>query len=389
MLTLGDLLAEVGGSIRTGPFGTVLKANEYAHIGVPIISVGEIGYGTLRLLESTPRASDALLERLPEYILRTGDIVFARKGAVDRSAWVGPGQDGWFLGSDGIRVRVSGDLESKYLSYQFQTDHVREWLKQHAAGTTMASLNATILERIPVTLVSPAAQRTIAEVLGALDDKIAANTRLIHACEALASAVFDSLPHGLRQPLTKLAYFVNGKAFTKGATGTGRVVIRIAELNSGLGGSTVYNDIDVRDEHLARPGDLLFAWSGSLTVHRWYRSEGIINQHIFKVIPRSPHPMWLVHQILLRRLADFRLIAADKATTMGHIQRRHLEEPVPVPATEAIAHVDVVMTTLWERALSAEQETLMLAELRDTLLPQLMSGKLRVRDAEQQIEAAV
>jgi type I restriction enzyme S subunit len=186
-----------------------------------------------------------------------------------------------------------------------------------------------------------------------------------------------------------IARFVNGKAFTKGATGTGRVVVRIAELNSGLGGSTVYNDIDVPEDHVARPGDLLFAWSGSLTVARWFRPEAIVNQHIFKVIPHDGYPMWMVNQALRTKLDEFKAIAADKATTMGHIQRRHLDEPVTVPSEEEVERLDPLMCGLWDWALAAESENLRLAKTRDELLPLLMSGKLRVRDAEEVVGDAV
>lgn len=81
------------------------------------------------------------------------------------------------------------------------------------------------------------------------------------------------------------------------------------------------------------------------------------------------------------KLDEFRAIAADKATTMGHIQRRHLDEPVLTPSAAMTQKLDAQIGPLWNRALSAEQESLKLADLRDTLLPQLMSGKLRVRDA--------
>lgn len=226
-------------------------------------------------------------------------------------------------------------------------------------------------------------------MLGALDDKIAANATLIRRADSLLHVTFESLlPDGESVPLSGLARFVNGKAFTKGATGKGRVVIRIAELNSGIGGSTVYNDIDVAEDHLARPGDLLFAWSGSLTVHRWFRPEGIVNQHIFKVIPTTA-PMWVVKGALDRKIEDFRAIAADKATTMGHIQRRHLDELVSVPRNEAIQRFDGAMIGLWKRALAAEQESLRLAQMRDALLPALMSGRLRVKDAETIVEDVV
>ena len=107
-------------------------------------------------------------------------------------------------------------------------------------------------------------------------------------------------------------------------------MIRIAELNSGIGGSTVRNDIEVPDDNTARPGDLLFAWSGSLTAARWYRRRPSWNQHIFKVIPAAGRPMWLVNQAVHAKLDQFKAIAADK-DTMGHIQRRHLDETCPHP----------------------------------------------------------
>jgi type I restriction enzyme S subunit len=237
-------------------------------------------------------------------------------------------------------------------------------------------------------------QEAIIALLGALDDKVEANFQLRQLLDDswLARATFalrDAESRNLSVLLTSLASFINGRAFTKGATGTGRMVIRIAELNSGPGGSTIYNNIEVLEEHLARPGDLLFAWSGSLTVHRWFRQEAIINQHIFKVTPSHGVPMWLVHAHLLRLLDHFRGIAADKATTMGHIQRRHLEVPVPNLHEEALVRADAVCAPLWTRALAAERESLALQALRDALLPPLLSGELRVREAESLVGDAV
>ncbi len=164
------------------------------------------------------------------------------------------------------------------------------------------------------------------------------------------------------------------------------MVVRIAEINNGPGSSTVYNDIDVPEKHLARPGDVLFSWSGSLMVTRWFRPEAIINQHIFKCVPKNSFPRWLVSQLVHRKIDEFRAIAASKATTMGHIQRKHLDEPVLVPTREVLSSLDARIAPLWERALLAERENLALAALRDTLLPQLMSGRLRVRDAEKIVE---
>ena len=191
--TIGALLDETGGSIKTGPFGTKLKASEYTATGVPVISVGEVGFGRLRVHHDTPRVDETVSSRMPEFLLKAGDIVFGRKGAVERSAQVQPDEAGYFLGSDGIRIRLNvEECDPKFISYQLQTMAHRSWMIQHAAGTTMPSLNEGIIRRIPIVLKPLAEQKAIAAVLGALDDKIELNRRMNATLEAMARALFQS-----------------------------------------------------------------------------------------------------------------------------------------------------------------------------------------------------
>ncbi len=228
-------------------------------------------------------------------------------------------------------------------------------------------------------------------MLGALDDKIASNGRLLELIPDLIRArVSAALDEDRRSvPVARLAQFVNGGAYTKGATGSGRMVIRIADLNSGPGSSTVYNDIEVPDEKTARAGDILMSWSGSLGVYRWVLDEAIINQHIFKVVPKG-FPAWLVFDRLDAVIHIFQSVAKDKATTMGHIQRGHLETTeVEIPSVEAVEQLDKSLRPLWDRLLVAEQETLRLTRLRDTLLPALLSGLVQVPYASQAAEEAI
>lgn len=329
------------------------------------------------------------------YLLERGDLMFARRsltleGAGRCSIMHNVPEPTTWEGSI-IRARLDPSLgDPDYYFYFFQSPAGRRSIQAIVEQVAAAGIRSSELGRLIVPRPEMIEQRAIAEVLGALDDKIATNTSLIRATEALSAAVFASLSEGTeRLPLTALAQFINGKAFTRDASGTGRVVVRIAELNSGIGGSTVFSDAAVSDQHLARPGDILFAWSGSLTLHRWFRPEAIINQHIFKVIPAKDRPSWLVWGLIAQKLDEFKAIAADKATTMGHIQRRHLEEPVEVPIEAAITRHDEQMSALWNRSLSAEQEILTLAATRDALLPALMSGRLHVRDAEGLVESVV
>jgi type I restriction enzyme, S subunit len=174
--TIGELAA-----IRTGPFGTLLKAGEYSSTnGVPLISVGEIRQGFLRVTAETPRVPDAVVRRLPQYVLRKGDIVLGRKGGVERSALIRQGENGWFLGSDGISIRASGGCHDEYLALQFRSHQIQEWLAQNATGTTMPSLNQEILKRLIVPLPpTQAEQEAIAAALSAADALIESLDQLI------------------------------------------------------------------------------------------------------------------------------------------------------------------------------------------------------------------
>jgi type I restriction enzyme S subunit len=183
------------GDFKTGPFGTSLKANEYyANEGVPLVSVRDIGQGVLTFNEHTPLVPPSVVRRLPEYVLNGGDIVFGRKGSVERSALVAESQAGCFLGSDGIRMRPSKGCHAPFVAYQLQRSEIQAWMLQNATGTTMASLNQEILRRIllpfPPTL---AEQRAIAEALSDAD-------ALIEALEQLL-AKKHQIKHGAMQEL--------------------------------------------------------------------------------------------------------------------------------------------------------------------------------------------
>ena len=189
--SLGKLREQGLASIQTGPFGTVLKAAEYSAMGVPVVSVGEIRYGHIEIHDRTPRVDDATKRRLPQFVLEEGDIVFGRKGGIDRNALVGSNESGWFLGSDGIRLRLSPAVNSTFVSYQFRSPAVGKWLLGNSAGSIMPSLNEDVLRRLPLWLPELSDQRKIAAVLSALDAKIDINRRINAELEALAKTIYD------------------------------------------------------------------------------------------------------------------------------------------------------------------------------------------------------
>jgi len=194
--------------------------------------------------------------------------------------------------------------------------------------------------------------------------------------DSFEDSPLGKIPKGWEvKPIVGIAEFVNGRNFTKNASGTGRMVIRIAELNRGVSGSTVFNDVASAPENTAHPDDILFAWSGSLGVFRWNGDEAMINQHIFKVISKGL-PKWFVYFHLLQAMPYFRMVAAGKATTMGHIKRAHLADVLlSIPPAKLLSAVDEVVGPLYSRVHVVEQETRALERTRDVLLPYLLSGE--------------
>lgn len=183
--------------IKTGPFGTQLKASEYVEQGTPVLNVKNLGYSTV-VKSKLDRVGAATLDRLNAHILHCGDIVFGRKGTVDRHAYIGSDEEGWMQGSDCIRVRVKTQrINPRYLSYYFLTpEHRAFMISMCSHGTTMASLNQKILEMIEVPLPDRIVQDRIVALLGSLDNKIELNRKINENLERQAFALFDNLLAG-------------------------------------------------------------------------------------------------------------------------------------------------------------------------------------------------
>ena len=369
-------------------FGHAFKSAEFSEApeDVRLLRGDNIAPGRLRW-DGAKRFPVEKVGELRNYQLSLGDVVIA----MDRP-WIGAGLKYSVLRPEDLpcllvqrvaRLRAREGLEQGYLAAIIGSKAFTDYVVgvqtgsavPHISGGQIADFEVPDLPARPI-------QRAIAATLGSLDEKVASNSRLALLIPALIEARINQALNERREraPVSALGSFVNGGAYTKGASGNGRIVIRIAELNNGPGSSTVYNDIDVPETQTASSGDILMSWSGSLGVYRWTREEAIINQHIFKVVPNE-YPAWLVFDRLRSAIEVFRRIAQDKATTMGHIQRSHLATTfVDLPTSSTIKALDDELGPLWDRLLLAEQESLKLAALRDALLPALLSGSLRVRE---------
>lgn len=281
--------------------------------------------------------------------------------------------------SQGFRSLILRDGVDPEFAYWVMITKTPEMMAL-AGGSTFKEISGKVLKTVTFPLPPLREQRAIAEVLGSLDDRI-------DWCRSTASDVLRALAAvaeggANKTSVADLASYVNGGAFTQRADGGGRLIVRITELSTGVSASSKYTTYDARADRVAAPGDILFSWSATLDVFRWTGQQALVNQHIFKVIPER-YPSWLVYAKLAEAMPEFQKIASDRATTMGHIKKSHLDQVMVSMHNDAeLERRDAAGASLWEKHLRLHLEAQALVRTRDALLPEMVSGRLRLRDVE-------
>ena len=187
--------------------------------------------------------------------------------------------------------------------------------------------------------------------------------------------------------LTNIADYLNGLAMQKYRPDEGDVgypVLKIKELRQGMcdRDSERCSTISVKPEYIVHDGDVIFSWSGSLLVDFWCSGDCGLNQHLFKVTS-SKFDKWFYYSWTQYHLHEFIAIAADKATTMGHIKRENLQAAtVLVPPRPVYNEIGKLLGPIYESIIRNRVEAKRLAQLRDTLLPKLMAGEIDVSEVE-------
>lgn len=216
------------------------------------------------------------------------------------------------------------------------------------------------------------------------------NNNLQQQTEALFAEYFLSftdIPLGWRKgSLLDIAEYNNGLAMQKFRPKEGELglpVLKIKELRQG------FCDVDselcspsIRSDYIVHDGDVIFSWSGSLLVDFWCGGDCGLNQHLFKVTSSHYEP-WFYYLWTNYHLAKFVAIAADKATTMGHIKREDLaKSEVLIPSADDYKKISAAMRPLLTMLINNRIESKQLAGIRDSLLPKLMNGKIDISKVE-------
>lgn len=300
-----------------------------------------------------------------------------------------------------------------YIYYWFLTK--KDYLFTIASVTRTPILSKSTFEEIVIPMPNRSIQDKVVGILKSIDDKIENNKRICFELEAMAKTLYDywfvqfdfpdengkpyrtsggemvwneslkrRIPKGWKVGnLYSIADFINGLACQKYRPKDGEKalpVIKIKEMHDGITLETEQVSENIPSKHKIFDGDVLFSWSATLEVMYWYGGSGGLNQHIFKVNPKSYFPKEYVYEQLSSYVVNFVRMAEARKTTMGHITTDHLEQSkIPLPPESLIKQFKEKVHPIHLKIGQTKQENRELTKLRDWLLPMLMNGQAQVK----------
>ncbi len=291
--------------------------------------------------------------------------------------------------------KFGGNCNKAYWMYYYlKSPQAMEFIKAHLRGTTQLYVPLATLREMPVPVPDEEEMNKIVAILRTLDDKIQCSIKINDNLHAQVKAIFSEnflnlnfLPDGWKTGnLLDIADYLNGLAMQKyhpkdGETGL--PVLKIKELRQGIcDASSELCSPSIKSEYIIHDGDIIFSWSGSLLVDIWCGGTCGLNQHLFKVTSNN-YDKWFYYLWTAHHLDRFIAVAADKATTMGHIKREELEKAeVIIPSKCDYKRIRTLIKPLFDLIISNRIENRKLTALRNILLPKIMSGEIDVSDIQ-------
>ncbi|MDV2428301.1 restriction endonuclease subunit S [Corynebacterium tuberculostearicum] len=371
--------------IQTGPFGSQLHKEDYVDAGTPIVTVEHLGRRKLSN-KNVPFVSESDAHRLSKYSLEQGDIVFSRVGSVDRCSQVSENEAGWLFSGRCLRVRPNDSMiDPDYLYYFLTLPKTQEFIRAIAVGATMPSINTSLLGEVDIDLPPLSEQVGIAKGLGALDDKIAANSRIIKIATHLninlvEKAVTKELEH--LQNLADITMGSSPKGEFLNEEGIGEPFFQgVRDFGELFPSERVFAEKAVRT---AQEGDILFAVRAPIGEVNIAERPCVIGRGIAAIRGKQSH-LGLFY--LLKGHPELWETYKSSGTVFAGINKSDLHNAV-IPVLRDSEKLEQQLTPIHERAMHALRESQALARTRDELLPLLMSGRITVGEAEDAADEA-
>lgn len=415
--TLGDIAEEEFGMVD-GPFGSNLPASLYTPVGVPIVRGSNLSLGQERFdAHAFVFVSEETTQRLARSLCKPDDIIFTKKGTLGQTGII-PGDIGYtrfLLSSNQMKLAVSREVADPLFVYYFvSSPESRDRIIRESTASGVPKINLAYLRKFPITLPPLPEQQKIARILSALDNKIELNRRMNRTLEAMAAALFNSWfvdfdpvtakvegrrPYGMNAETAALF----PSAFQDSEIGLipqGWRVVKLGEVcelaygksltaqNRRAGNVAVFGSdgqVGWHDTALAKGPGIVIGRKGNAGKVNWSHGDFFPIDTTFYTVPRMSNTalQYLFHALISMDLPN---VSGDSAVPGLNREMAYLSQ-VLLPPDDLLQVFERIVGN-WRRKIGAnEEESRTLASIRDTLLPKLLSGEIRVKAAKHIITA--
>src|SRR5574344_1396482 len=376
------------GDVIGGATPSTKKIENYEGGNIPWITPKDLSNFSGRFISKGERSiTDLGLNSCSAQMLPRHSVLFSSRAPIGYVAIA----ENDLCTNQGFKSVVPNDkTDFRFLYYLLKNN--TEKIENMSGGTTFKEVSGSAMKNIEVCVPNSIdEQRKIGRLLGCLDDKIEQNARINKNLEQQAQALFKEYfldnpnPAWKEGGLLDIADYLNGLAMQKFPAEdeeSSLPILKIKELRQGY--CDEESDLcssNIKDCYIINDGDVIFSWSGTLLLDFWTGGKCGLNQHLFKVTSKK-FDKWFYYSWTNHHLEKFIHIAADKATTMGHIKRDELEKAkVLIPDDKSYKKIGSALAPIYDAIIANRIENQTLAQLRDTLLPKLMSGELNCVEA--------
>jgi len=438
-VTVEDLAADGPNAMATGPFGSAIGSRFFESDGVPVVRGSNLStdVGTRLVSDDFAYLSADKASEFHRSIARRNDLVFTCWGTIGQVGFIDKNSpyDEYVISNKQMKLTPNAaKFDPLYLYYLFSSPQVLAQLQRTAIGSSVPGFNLGQLRQVKLRVPPLRTQREIAATLGAIDDKIELNRQMNRTLEEIARAIFKSwfvdfdpvrgtaeVPDDIRQlfpnrlvdspigsipdgwevtPLGEQVEVTRGLSYT--GAGLRDEGMPLHNLNSVLEGGGYKDDGikhytgEYRDRDIVRPGDLIVA-NTDLTqnarvvgspaiIPALFGNETLYSQDLSRVRPRDRWPLTSRYLYLLLTTHRMRWTISSYAngTTVLHLAHEGLTKPrVAVPPGKVVPRFDDIIRPMFDQQEALVVESHTLADLRDTLLPKLISGEVRIRQEPQ------
>ena len=389
--------------IQTGPFGSQLHKDDYVLNGTPIVTVEHLGK-RLFTEQNLPKVSDDDKQRLSKYILSEGDIVFSRVGSVDRCSYVDQTHDGWMFSGRCLRVRPDKSVLPLFLYYYFCLEETKQFVRNIAVGATMPSINTKLMSEVRVAIPEIESQQRIADILSSIDNKIELNETINEnllqqlseiyrswyvdfsaVSKGFASSEYGDIPSGWHYK--QLGDVCQSISVTHKFDKEQLIFLNTGDIDNGQFLHSNYmpvKDMPGQAKKTICPDDILYSEIRPANKHFAYvnfpSADYVVSTKLMVIRSKGIDSRRLYHFLTMKEtLTELQLQAESRSGTFPQIRFDNVSK-LPILIADAVTENTFtgILHSVYRQIESNIAENYKLAQIRDSLLPKLMTGELDI-----------